>query len=147
MKVYNDLEMMLESELDKIVKKGDLTPNELEAAKKAVCLVKEIQEVKEMKMGSEEGYLERGGNSYYYPMYFNRGNSSGRYGAINLANSRYNRDMRGGRSSYDHNTYDDGRSGHSIQDRMVDRLESMMDEAASDYERQTITEWIEKLNR
>lgn len=38
-----------------------------------------------------------------------------------------------------------GYSGHSIKDRMVDRLESMMDEAHSDYEREAISEWIRKL--
>jgi hypothetical protein len=38
-----------------------------------------------------------------------------------------------------------GYSGHSIKDRMVDRLESMMDEAHSDYERQVIADWIAKI--
>ena len=38
-----------------------------------------------------------------------------------------------------------GYSGHSITDRMIDRLESMMDETQSDYERQTIRDWINRL--
>ena len=46
-----------------------------------------------------------------------------------------------GRYMGDHRGY----SGHSIKDRMVDRLESMMDEAHSDYERQAIAEWIAKI--
>ena len=38
-----------------------------------------------------------------------------------------------------------GYSGHSIKDRMVSKLETMMDEARSDYEREAIEEWIRKL--
>lgn len=38
-----------------------------------------------------------------------------------------------------------GYSGHSIKDRMVSKLEAMMDEAHSDYEREAIEEWIRKL--
>lgn len=38
-----------------------------------------------------------------------------------------------------------GYSGHSIKDRMVSKLEAMMDEARSDYEREAIEEWIRKL--
>ena len=143
MKIFEDLEKMLETELDKIVKKGDLTPVELENAKKAVSLMKEIQEVKEIKMDLEEGYSQRGNSNYYtVPMYYDR-NSYAR-GNSRRSNGRYSRDMRG-RASYDYNSYEDGRSGHSIKDRMIDRLESMMDESTSDYERQTITDWIEKL--
>lgn len=42
--------------------------------------------------------------------------------------------------------YRDGYSGHSIKDRMVARLESMMDEAKTDHERQTVNEWINRLS-
>lgn len=40
-----------------------------------------------------------------------------------------------------------GYSGHSINDRIIDRLEHMMDEADSDYERQTIAKYIDKLEK
>lgn len=36
-------------------------------------------------------------------------------------------------------------SGHSIEDRIVDNLEHMMDEANSDYERSVIHRWISKV--
>lgn len=45
----------------------------------------------------------------------------------------------------DHMSYRDGYSGHSIKDRMVARLEDMMDEAKTDHERQTVSEWINRL--
>lgn len=38
-----------------------------------------------------------------------------------------------------------GYSGHSIEDRIVDNLEHMMDEAGSDYERSVIHKWISKV--
>ena len=38
-----------------------------------------------------------------------------------------------------------GYSGHSIKDRIIDKLESMMDEARSEYEREVISEWIAKV--
>ena len=37
-------------------------------------------------------------------------------------------------------------SGHSIKDRMIDKLESMYDEAKTDHERQIVDEWIARLN-
>ena len=48
-------------------------------------------------------------------------------------------------SGYSNRNYDRGKSGHSIKDRMIDRLERMMDEAGSDYERGEIGKWIERL--
>lgn len=48
-------------------------------------------------------------------------------------------------SSYGSYGYDGMRSGHSIRDRAVERLERMMDETNSDYERQEIARMIEKI--
>ena len=39
----------------------------------------------------------------------------------------------------------DGVSRHSINDRIVDKLEHMMDESGSEYERSVISGWIEKI--
>ena len=47
--------------------------------------------------------------------------------------SRYNR------------SYNRGYSRHSINDRIVDKLERMMDEAGSEYERDVILNWIDKV--
>lgn len=47
---------------------------------------------------------------------------------------------------YDANNHN-GYSGHSIHDRMIDRLERMMDEAKSENERQTIRDEINHLRR
>lgn len=41
--------------------------------------------------------------------------------------------------------YDYGHSGHSIHDRAISRLEQMMPEATTEYERQEISGMIDKL--
>ena len=41
--------------------------------------------------------------------------------------------------------HEEGHSGHSIMDRMVASLESMYDEAKTDHEKQTVSEWINRL--
>lgn len=41
--------------------------------------------------------------------------------------------------------HEDGHSGHSIMDRMIASLESMYDEAKTDHEKQTVSEWINRL--
>lgn len=38
-----------------------------------------------------------------------------------------------------------GRSGHSLNDRMIAKLEEMIDQASSEYERQQIMRQIEKI--
>lgn len=49
------------------------------------------------------------------------------------------------RRYYDGANHHNGYSGHSIQDRMIDRLERMIDEAQTEHERQTVKEWIRRL--
>lgn len=39
----------------------------------------------------------------------------------------------------------DGYSGHSIKDRAIDKLERMMDEANSEYERESIRRMISQI--
>lgn len=36
-------------------------------------------------------------------------------------------------------------AGHSINDRMIDRLERMYDEAQSDHEREVVGSWIDRI--
>jgi hypothetical protein len=44
-------------------------------------------------------------------------------------------------------SYNDGYSGHSINDRMIDALERMMDTAKTEHERETIRKRIEEIRR
>ena len=58
--------------------------------------------------------------------------------------SSYRRSMMG---SHRRRSCDDGYSGHSIKDRMIARLEEMIDEAKSEHERQTVEDWIRIIRR
>lgn len=130
-KTLDELNDLIEEELKKMVKKGDLSPNELEAANKAVCLMEKIIMLREGGYSEDGSYMGR--SSRMYPTYpetsYERGRSpmTGRYVS---RDGRYN------------DSYDRGYSGHSIGDRAVDRLEKMMDDAGSDFERDTIKRYI-----
>ena len=83
MKMYEDLKEMLEDQLKKIAKKGDISPNELENAYKAVDILKDIQTIEAMKKADEEhekqgqegGYSQRGNNYSREGMSNNQGYS------------------------------------------------------------------------
>lgn len=137
-KVLEDLKMQLKKELEKITAKNDISPQELENATKAVCLMKKIQEIEEGMMDSEGGYSY--GSSYDgYSGRRGRSPRTGQY--VSRNDGAYNN----GSNGYSNRSYDNGRSNHSIKDRMIDRLEQMMDEAGSEYERNEIGRWIGRL--
>lgn len=121
-----ELKKLVTKELEKMVEKGTMSANEVKVAMDAVCLLEKIGRVECMENYEDEGYSghdwpHRGSYNSY-----ERGRSprTGRY------------------VSRDDGSYDMGRSGHSIRDRVIDKLERMMDEASSDYERQTIRNYI-----
>ena len=124
-KVLKELEDLVAAELNKIVKRSDLNPTELQNAMNAMCLMDKVYDVYE-KMEN----LQNGGEN---PNYSER--------TVSMHYGGYRSPMTGRHT----NIYDRGYSGHSIQDRMVDKLERMMDEATSQYEKDTIAEGIEKL--
>ncbi len=118
---------LLGQELKRIVDKGSINPGELENAYKAVCLMEKIDEM----TGMDGGYSETG---YSYDDHWRSGRR-GRSPVTGRYISRNGRSMRG----------ENGNSGHSIKDRMISRLEHMMDETDSDYERDEISSYIRKL--
>lgn len=85
MKMMDDLKEVLEDELKKIAKKGEINPQELDGAYKAIDIIKDIATIKAMeKEYPEEGQSYRGS----YDMsndYSNRGNSS--YNSYNRGGS------------------------------------------------------------
>lgn len=168
MEIFEKGEEIVLKELDQLFAKGSLSPAETEAAKNGLCLLKEMEELME---GSDEGYSERrgrggsrssrrsyegrayeggsyGGQSYYMDdrMPFREygivsyeggggggGGSSRRGGMSNASRGGGGGQSREGRGRY---------SSHSINDRVVEKLENLMDTAESDYERQKIHEFI-----
>lgn len=116
-KVLDRLEETVTTELEKLAKKPELNPADLKAATDALCFIEKIQKVQN---GMDDEYSE----SYDRHGSYRRGRSTttGRY----VSNSN-------------------GYSRHSIHDRIVDKLERMMDDAGSDYERNVIAGWIAKV--
>lgn len=72
MRTLEDLKDMLEEQIKQITKKGDITPTELESAYKAVDILKDIEQIKNMGDGEESG-------GYSQRNYSNRGYSRGGY--------------------------------------------------------------------
>lgn len=116
-KVLDDLEDLVCNELKKISKKPELSPAELKNATDAMCLLIKMEELQNGTNYGDDEYAE----------------SPGSY-------SR-SRSARTGRYMSSHRGY----SGHSIEDRIVDNLEHMMDDAGSEYERNVIHKWISKV--
>lgn len=135
------LKQTLKKELKKIADKGDMTPSELDNAYKAFCLYQMVKERLMLETGIAgigEGYsgrYYRDGMNYGMPdpYSYNDGGASYRRGRNPMNGQYVSRD------------YGNGRSGHSIKDRMIANLEAMVDQASSDYERQQILHEIEKM--
>lgn len=113
---------MLDREINNMVKKGSITPSDLEVANKAICLSIKIHDhLDGSSMSDDEMTSGHWGYDYEYMPHYNRS---------------YGRPMHG---------YKSHMSGHSIKDRMIARLEGMYDEAQSEHEKQMIKAEIEKI--
>ena len=165
MHVLDELSDLLEEQVEKIVKKGDISPTELENVYKAVKTMNNIETIYAMKDygQSNDGSYNSYGNS-------NRGSYRGSYdggasnrGSYNSYDGRRGRDgdsdgryseessyRRGGRYSREGYARDGmSRDGYSRADekkQMISKLERMMDSANSEVERQTIMDCINKLD-
>jgi len=160
MKAIMDLKYLLEEELEKIVRKGDITPTELERLDKAVDIIKDIETICAMKEYSyqedEEGYSE------YYPRYMRDGRASYE-NSYRRGNPRMDSYMREPYSyddgmSYNNNSYARGNrsygqsmdnsyrgySGHASKEDLRKDLEEMMKKASSEKERMAIQQFLEQ---
>lgn len=156
MHVLEDLSYELEDMIEPIVKKGDISPTELDNVYKAAKTMYYIETIGAMKEygNSENSYA--GGSSYRGGSYRYDGRSydgmsyrgsydgsyDGRRGMDGDGDGRYSE--RRGRDSRGRYT---SRDGYSRADEMMSKLERMLDEAGSETERQTIRECMRKLER
>jgi hypothetical protein len=148
-------------------KKTEWTAQDVECTKNAVSLYEKLQRIllnkDELEHGSEEEWSARGGMrshargrdamtgrfvSRRAPRYYDYNGSLTSYGdegsqnrdgMQSMAGPHYPEWNSGRRMSYGPND----QSMHSISDRMVQKLESLYDEADSDYERNQIREMVE----
>lgn len=130
-KMYTELQDMAKTHLKQLLKKGDLSASEMEAAKNALSVIIKSDEAcdsEEMKEYSNRGY--------------SMSDDPYRRWEIRSYNSCRDRSMHpmmwDGRESYRDRDY----SRHSIKDRAVNVLERLMDEAGSDYERQKVRDFV-----
>ena len=136
-----DICEMLEDELKEIVKKGDISPNELDRVYKAVDIIKDIKTVEAMEdggysnegmssrrgRGSYEGGSNAGGSNRSYDGGSNRGSyegggsNRGSYDDYSEDGSyRRGRDARGRYASRD-----DGYSREEDKEQMLKKIEHM----------------------
>lgn len=201
-KHYDAFREILDDQIKRIVKKGDITPQELDSVYKASAIILDMETEKAMKQEypSEGSYAsphmgmrshtygEHDGHSTHYPwfMYYNdshpdnmshRGNSygpiwnqemenkakheheasntydhtydaaydgsyDGAYDASNDGSYRRGRDARGRYTSRDM-----GYSRAMDRERMIGKLEDMMDDAPSEKERRALQQCVTKLEQ
>lgn len=167
MKVLMKLRDNVETNLESLAKKVDLTPNEIEVATNAVCLMEKIDK---LVKGEREDEMSEGYRPMHYPnmrtsygwemnptpgrvysygdeWYSDSSMMRGRDARTGQFTSRDGRmtahDMdTSGRRMRSRMSYDGGYSGHSIDDRIIDKLEQMMDSAQSEYEIRKINQII-----
>ena len=148
MKTMTELKDLLEDEIWKIIKKGDVTPTELERLDKAVDIIKDIETICAME---EYGYENEEEPEYSgrYP-YYMRDGGRGSYDYEPMMDNSYRRgrDVRTGRyisRDMDPHYYGDGRySGHATKEDIKKDLKEMMNNAGSDKERMAIQQLLDQ---
>lgn len=138
LEILDELKPLIAKELRKNVEKGSISPPEMDAINKAVCALEKIakieqinEEMNELKDNHSSAFYNiRNYPQQYPPMSYEHNDWSGERG----------RSMHTGRF-----VSRDGYSGHSVNDRMVEQLEKMMDTTTSDFERQQILDKIKMI--
>ena len=161
MHILEDLNDLLEEQIGKIVKKGDITPTELDNVYKAMKTMYYAETTNAMKeYGQSNGYSGRG----TYATAYGRGSYDGGYdgsyggsydGSMDGGSSRGRRGRDGdgdGRYSEEGGSYRRGRdsmgrftSRADEKEMMISKLEKMMQNASNEQERQTIMQCIRKI--
>lgn len=114
------------------------TPEDIESVEKAAKAYDRIQTI-QMNTGVWEDMQRTGDYSYGRNVHLSYGRDGQHYGRSYGHEDRY---YDYGREPYSHGY---NASTHSIKDQAIQRLESLMDKAESDYERQQIMEMIKKI--
>lgn len=152
MNILEKINDAIEEAIKPIVNKGaSMTAAELEVLTKAVCTIEKIKQIEDA-----DNYSEYSRNSYnsYAPNNSFSSNENNSYDSGNsyrrgrsATTGRYvSRDSAPRVEGYSSRRFYDGYSGHSIKDRMVAQLEKMYDEAKTEHERQTVNDWIRRLD-
>ena len=128
MQVLYDMCEMLDDELKEVVKKGDMSPTELDRVYKAVDIIKDIKTIEAMEDYSYDDYSRRNsyeGDNMSYNM--SRDMSYARRGRDGDGDGRYSEDnsYRRGRDTDGRFVSRDGYSGHDDKQQMLQKIEQM----------------------
>lgn len=135
----------IEDEACRICKKDPLSKDDVMILGQLVDMMKDLStrttmdEYSDMYLTPEE-YSER-----WNSMRRGRSPSTGRF--TSMRSEPYRDSYRDSYEMRSMGSYNDGYSGHSINDRMIDALERMMDTAKTEHERETIRKRIEEIRR
>lgn len=138
-RMYEDLRDMLRQELNAIVKKGELTKENLEFIHK---IVSSLDKTEHLLQANDGGYSNR--RSYGSYGYANNGYANNSYDYANnsyeYSRGRHGRDGDGdGRYS---ENYTHGYSGHDEKTKMVDKLRTMAQEVSDPQTKMMIQDCI-----
>ena len=140
MRELDCLKEMLCDEVRKINSQGELTPATLEIADTVVDIIKDIMEINEkeeqMSYGGEMSYRGEYNGNYKTPYVQHYDNYSSRSNNYNSYNNR---------NDWNNTSYDSGYSRHTITEKMINKLEMMMQDATSAQDRSVIQQCIDKL--
>lgn len=150
MHTYYEVKEMLKSELNEIVKKGELSAGSLETIDKILNSIKNACKIIMYEEYSEDGYSYADSDADMSNYSYARGrgrnarrDSMGRYSSDGgYSNARGGRDGRGGYSRRGGYSYDDGE-----KEEKVEMLREMMNEVKTDEERRTLQKIIRKMEQ
>lgn len=150
-KTYSKIEEKLDSDICELIKKPNMSRDELTMLGQAVDILKDISTIKvrDAYGGNEDDYSSASFASRAMTrrsMDYSRGYEDG----MSMAQNRSPHTGRfvSGNAGWDVRSNDyDGRSGHSINDRMVDNIERMYDNAGTEHERAEIQDVINYIRR
>lgn len=136
------LEKDLANEMDSVITAGTINPTQVKTITDAVCLMLKTLEYGEWLQDGEDdmGASYRRGRSPMTGRYVSR-----RMGDSYVMDRMPMHEGSYGTRAYNMDMYDLDYSGHSIKDRMVAKLETMVDMAKTDYERQEVMNAIHKI--
>lgn len=133
MSELNKLKDIIFKDIRSVNTRGVIAPNELEPLYKMVCMLEKMDKTEKIQNDLEE--------------------YSGRRSMSGMMRGSYSRDHQnrttgvGGAGSMPYYDTDHMYSGHSIHDRIIDKIESLLPETNNEYERQIVNEYITRASQ
>jgi hypothetical protein len=124
----------MEDEIEQIIKKPQLTTEDVKLVYQMIDVIKDITTIEAMKKAETEGWSGDYDDNSYRMSYARGRDSMGRYTSRDTMTP-----YRGG-------SYDDGYSRHS-KEEMINNLRTMMDNARTPEERESYRATIEQMSR